>query len=348
MIARIQSCKMKKVLLAFSLLLFGCSFPLQVTSGTPTPIPTLVATPSPTQTPLATAQPGTEQNPLILALAPSPRPREETIAAGEVIASFIQQRTGYRVVTVAPATEQILVEALDKGNAHIGSLSPFGYLLARENDSVTALLAKIREGKVFYGAQIIAHRENGFTSYFDEARGENTTDAAKALSQFNNKKACWSDEISPSGYVVPLGLLNQAQVKLGSGAFLAGQPSVVRAVYVDDICDFGATFVDARKSPALEADYADVVDKVIVVWRIPEIIPYENISMASSLPIEMRRVIQRAFIDLMLTPEGKSAMQTVYGIDEVQVVEDAAYAEFAEYVKASGLDLLDLITRHAQ
>src|SRR6185295_10757558 len=104
---------------------------------------------------------------------------------------------------------------------------------------------------------------------------------------------CWSDINSPSGYVVPLGVLNQAQVQTGSGAFIEGQPSVVRAVYADDICDFGATFIDARQSPALEADYADVMDRVIVIWRVPNVIPYENISIANSLPIEMRRVIQR-------------------------------------------------------
>ena len=82
--------------------------------------------PTPTQTPLAPPEPGTEQNPLILALAPSPRPSEQIIAAGEVIAAFIESRTGYRVVTVIPASEAALVEALDKGNAHIASLSPFG------------------------------------------------------------------------------------------------------------------------------------------------------------------------------------------------------------------------------
>ncbi|MBI5822450.1 MAG: PhnD/SsuA/transferrin family substrate-binding protein [Chloroflexi bacterium] len=336
---------MKKVLLVFSLLIFGCSFPVQLTLGTPTPILTLTptGTPAPTQTPLAPPELGTEQNPLILALAPSPRPSNEAIKAGELVAAFIQKQTGYRLVTVVPASEQVLVDAFDKGNAHIGSLSPYAYLLARDNDSVTAIFAKLRDGQTFYGAQIIANRENNFTAYFDEARNENTTEAAVALKQFNDKKACWSDEVSPSGYVVPLGLLNQAGAQIRSGAFLEGQPSVVRAVYVDDICDFGATFVDARQLPALEADYADVTDKVIVVWRIPDIIPYENISTSNSLPFEMRRVIQRAFIDLMLTPEGKAAIQTLYGMDEMLIVEDAAYAEFAAYVKASGLDLTGLI-----
>ena len=334
---------MKKFLLIFSIIIFGCSFPIGLTFGTPTPIPTPPETPSPTQTPLIPPEYGSEQNPLILALAPSPRPSEETIKIGEIIAAFIQAQTGYHIVTVIPTSEQMLVESFNKGNAHIGSLSPYGYVLARETNSVTAIFAKVREGKTFYGAQIIANRDHDFTSYFDEARGENIIDPATAFKQFNDKKACWSDEVSPSGYVVPLGLLNQAQVKIRGEAFLDGQPSVVRAVYVDDICDFGATFVDARTSPTLEADYSDVMDKVVVIWRIPEIIPYENISISTALPIEMRRVIQRAFVDLMLTPDGKTALQTMYGIDQMQIVEDAEYAEFITYVNASGLDLLDLI-----
>jgi ABC-type phosphate/phosphonate transport system substrate-binding protein len=85
------------------------------------------------------------------------------------------------------------------------------------------------------------------------------------------------------------------------------------------------------------------MDRVVVIWRIPALIPYENISLSTSLPIEMRRVLQRAFIDLMLTPDGKSAMQTAYGMDELQVVEDAAYANFALFASASGLDLSGLI-----
>lgn len=335
---------MKKVLLAVSLLIaLGCSFPLRVTLGTPTATPTSAPTPGPTQAPLATPEPGTEENPLILALAPEPRPNEALIAAGDALAAYLEGRTGYRIVTVIPASEQALLESLRNGNAHIASLSPYGFALAREDNSVTALLARVRNGEMFYGSQIIINRENEFTSYFDEARGENIADAATALKQFQDKKPCWSDEFSPSGYVVPLGLLNQAQVKTRAGAFLEGQPNVVRGVYADDICDFGATFVDARTSPILEADYPDVMDKVLVAWRIPEIIPYENISMSASLPFEMRRAVQRAFIDFMTTPEGKAAMQTVYGFDEMSPIEDSAYAEFVAYAEASGLDLLDLI-----
>ena len=334
---------MKKLLLLLSLAILGCSFPVQLTGGTPTPIPTPTQTPTLAPTPLPTSEPGTESNPLLLALAPSARPDEAVIAAGQVIAAFIESRTGYKIAAVTQTSELELVDALLKGNAHIASLSPFGYVLARENDSVEAVLASVRDGEIFYGSQFIANRESGFISYFDKARNANTAEAAEALKQFQDKKPCWSDNASPSAYVVPLGLLNQAQVQTRSGAFIEGQPSVVRAVYAANICDFGATFIDARESRVLEANYPDVMDMVVVIWRAPKIIPYENISISNKLPFEMRRVIQRAFIDLMLTPEGKAAMQTVYGVDELQIVEDSAYADFVVYAKASGLNLQDLL-----
>ena len=334
---------MKKLLITLTLAILGCVSPINLTLGNATPTPTPAQEAQPTITPPVTPDPGTEKNPLILALGVSAHPSTQLIDSGAVIAAYLESRTGYHIVTIVPPTENALVEALGKGNAHIAALSPFAYLLARQNDSVTAIMASIRSEQMFYGAQFIANRDSGFTSFYDFDRKENTAEAATALKQFEGKKPCWSDSISPSGYVVPFGVLNQAQVTVRDGAFIDSQPSVVRAVYAADICDFGATYVDARELPALEFDYADVIERVIVIWRVPPIIPYENISMSNSLPIEMRRVIQRAFVDLMLTPEGKSAIQTVYGIDELQVTEDAMYKEFELYVKASGLDLSKLI-----
>ncbi|GAB1469634.1 hypothetical protein MASR2M66_05110 [Chloroflexota bacterium] len=339
-----QTWNTNKILLFITLLsTLGCSFPLQVTRTIPTETPTSQPTLTPTQAPLATPELGSDQNPLILALAPSSHPTEALISAGDMLAAYLEARTGYRVVTVVPASEAALIEALKKGNAHIASLSPYGFVFAREQETVTALLARVRQGEMLYGAQIIINREGEFTAYFDEERGENTTDAVTALKQFTDKKPCWSDAVSPSGYVVPLGLLNQAQVTTRAGAFLEGQPNVVRGVYADDICDFGGTFIDARASPTLEADYPDVMGRVRVAWRTANIIPYENISVSLSLPFDARRNIQRAFIDFMSTPEGKAAMQTIYGFDEMLPVEDAAYAEFIALVKASGLGLSDLI-----
>ncbi len=336
---------MKKFLLVLSIAILGCSLPVQLTLGTPTPTPTLTPLPIPTQTPPATPEPGTAKNPLILVLGPSPRPNDQMITAGKLIAEFIEKQTGYKIATVIASSETDLVDKFGKGNAHIGLLTPYGYLLAREDLSVSAAFASVHDNKLFYSTQIIINRDSEFTPYYDETRNENTADPGVALKQFQDKKPCWSDSSSPSGYVVPLGLLNQAQVETRSGAFLEGQPSVVRAVYVADICDFGATFTDARDSRTLEADYPDVKEKVLVAWRTPEIIPYEVVAFSTSLTIDMRRLIQRAFIDLMLTTDGKAAVQTVFGIDEIQIVEDEKYDEFAKYVKDSNLDLSLLVAK---
>jgi len=334
---------MKKLLLILTLTILACASPINLALEGATPTPTAETNSAPTATPQATPEPGTEKNPLILALGVSAHPSTQMVDAGKVIAAYLEGRTGYRIVIVVPPTENALVESLQKGNAHIASLAPFSYLLARESDTVTAIMSSVHSGQVFYGAQFIANREKDFTSFYDAERNANTAEAATALKQFEGKKPCWSDNVSPSGYVVPLGVLNQAQVKIRDGAFIESQPSVVRAVYADDICDFGATFIDARELPALEYDYADVLERVVVIWRVPPVIPYEIIAMSNSLPLEMRRVIQRAFVDLMLTPEGKSAVQVVYGIDEMQIAEDSNYTDFLLYVKASGLDISGLL-----
>ena len=126
-------------------------------------------------------------------------------------------------------------------------------------------------------------------------------------------------------------------------AFVAGQPTVVRAVYASGVCDFGATYVDARTYPGLEDNYPDVMKKIAVIFRIPAIIPYETLVFASGMSVEMHRALTRAFVDTMTTPDGKSAMQTLYGLDAMNVVQGAEYDEFRKVVKASGLPLGTLV-----
>jgi phosphonate transport system substrate-binding protein len=191
---------------------------------------------------------GLAENPLILALPPGANSPEQINAANEIASQFTE-RTGYTVVTIVPDSYTALVDALAKGNAHIVVLDPYAYELAYQNDSVRAAYAVLEDGQGTYGAQFLAARKDGFTSYFDEQANENLEDSAVALAQFTDKKPCWSDEISPSGYVIPLGYLNEHQFATKPAAFVEGHPTVVRSLYVGGICDFGATYIDARKFP---------------------------------------------------------------------------------------------------
>jgi phosphonate transport system substrate-binding protein len=291
-----------------------------------------------------TAELGLAENPLILALAPSANSPEQINAAHE-IAAQLMERTGYVIVTIVPDSYAALVDALENGNAHIVLLDPLSYALAYQKDLVRAQFAVVNDGKTKYGMQFLAPRRGGYISYFDNDIGENTTDIKTALAQFNDKKSCWSDETSPSGYVIPLGLLNQAQVQTRPAAFVGGQTTVVRSLYIGGICDFGASYIDARKFPSLENEYPDLVEQVIVVWRTPEIIPYEVLSFSTQMPQPMRDLFNSLIPAIFQTDAGNAAFKTAYNIDALQGVNDGDFKDFHVIVEESRVDLVLMIRK---
>ncbi len=330
---------MKRLLLLLLIALLACGL---IPTPQPTAAPTAPPSPLPTAAP-TDAELGTNKNPLILALTPSAHPSQDAINAGKLIAGRLEQSTNFAIVTIIPASETELVNDFELGNAHMGVLSPFGYLLASQDGKVEAAFTRQRDGQSFYGSQFIVQSDTGFTSYFDGIKNENTADAIQALAQFNGKKPCWSDELSPSGYVVPLGYLAEEGVQPLEPAFVSGQATVVRALYAKGICDFGATYIDARQFPGLQDEFPDLSKKVVIVWQIPPIIPYDTLVFSHSMTEDMRRAFLRAFVDIMSTPDGKSAMQTLYGIDAMQITQDSQFKDFRQAVKASGLDLSILV-----
>jgi len=330
------------LLISFVFIFLGsCSIPsVKVTQATETSAPTV-----PTDTalpPLPKPELGLAENPLIMALAPGSNSQEQ-IDAAKVLASQFTERTGYAVVTVIPDSYTALVDALEKGNAHLVLLDPYSYELAYQKGLVNAAFAVVQDGKPTYGSQFIASRKGGFKSYFDAAAHINTADAPEALAQFENKKPCWSDEISASGYVIPAGVLNTNQIVTKPAAFVQGQPTVVRSVYLGGICDFGATYVDARKFPSLEDQYPDLMEQVIIVWQIPEIIPFSIFAFSTNMPQGMRDLYTNIIPAIMQTDDGKAAFKTAYDIEELMPVNDAYYEDFRDYVINSRVDLSTLV-----
>jgi phosphonate transport system substrate-binding protein len=338
------------ILLTASSLLADCSIPtIRVTiETTQTASPTISAETAepPTETPLPTqssAQLGLAENPLILALPPTANSPEQ-IDSVKQIAAQITERTGYTVVTVAPDSYTALLDALGQHNAHIVLLDPYSYTLAYQKDLVQASYAIVKNGKGKYGAQFMTRRDTGFKSYFNPVINENLiSDPNVALGQLANKKPCWSDEISPSGYVVPLGYLNQHQIITKPAAFVGGHPTVVRSLYASGICDFGASYVDARKFPSLEDEFPDLMEKVIILWRIPDIIPYDVLAFSTNVPPEMRSQIASIIPAILQTEAGKIAFKTAYDIENLEAVNDAYYDDFRAYVQESGVDLSSLV-----
>lgn len=334
------------LVIVLSIVLANCSFP-SASTPEPTATQTVSTAPvTPTETPpaLSTVELGRVENPIILALPPAAN-SEDQIAAARFIADQFIQRTGYAVVTIVPDSYEALVEAFAVGNAHMALLNPYAYTLAYQRGLVHAAFATLNDGDNLYGAQFIATRKGGFKSYVDPLTGENTADARTALLQFTDKKPCWTDETSASGYVIPAGYLTANNISTRPPAFVEGHPTVVRSLYASGICDFGGTYIDARTFPSLESEFPDLIEQVILVWRIPEIIPYDLFVFSSNMPQGMRNLFSDQIPALMQTDEGFTAFETAYTIEALQPVNDAFYAEFRTYVEASGVDLSGLLDK---
>ena len=285
---------------------------------------------------------GTEENPLIMALAPSAT-SQELIASGDEIAKQLSEATGLVIKTTVPTSYSALVEAMGSGNAHIGWLPPLAYLLAKQKGYAEVALATVRNGSDHYATQFEANVSSGFTTYFDPATNKSTADAKTALAQFDGKKPCWTDPLSASGYVIPSGLVLSTGAKLKSAAMVQGHPTVVRALYAGGICDFGATHDGIMTDKGLLEAFPDLADKVVIVWRSDGIIPNDNVSFSADLPADIRQKLTDAMVAMAGTEAGLAALNSVYQIQGLKVVDDTFYDEFRVALEATGLDVTTLV-----
>ncbi len=307
----------------------------------PTEVP---PTPEPTAVPL-----GSADMPIVMALAPSAT-SQELQAGGEAIAAKLSEMTGYTIKVTVPTNYAAIVEAMGSGNAHIGWLPPLAYMLAKSKGYADVGLVVLRSDSDHYGFQYVANvnRKNAdgtpmFTSYFDPATGKNKdgVDAATALAQLAGKKPCYTDPLSASGYVLPAGVLAKAGVKTKAGAWVQGHGTVINSIYLSpngEICDFGATFIDARTS--VVKTFPDVNDKVEVLYVSDPIIPNDNVAFASSVPADVRQKIADALLQLAGTEEGRALLKNGgYDIGGLKAIDDTFYDEFRVYLEAAGYDV---------
>jgi phosphonate transport system substrate-binding protein len=334
------------LVVALTMVLAACGPATPAATAAPTTAPTMPPTAAPTAAPTEapTAAPteamiGTADHPIVLALAPSAT-TQELLASGDSIAQQLSQLTGYTITTNVPTSYAALVEAMGSGNAQIGFLPTVPYIVAHDKGYGDVAFTVLRSGANHYGFEFVANKDAGFTSYYDEATGTDTADAATALAQFADKKPCYTDPLSSSGYLVPAGFLASNDIKTKAGAWVQGHGTVIKSVYLSphgEICDFGATFVDSRSTVA--QDFPDVNDKVQIIWVSDPIIPNDTITYSSDLPEDVRAKLSDAFNQMLGTEEGLAAFKAVYQIDALEETDDSFYDEFRTYLEAIGFDV---------
>lgn len=321
------------VIVIASFILTACATP---TTQAPAATNPPVATTPPTAAPTQKAALGTANNPIIVAFEPSATSQEIT-AGGQELLDLLSQQTGLTFKGVIPTSYAALTEAMGSGNAQIGWMATFAYILAHSQGYADVALITNRFGSDHYGAQFIAHADAGFTP----AANTPATDAdISTLAQFKGKRPCFADPQSTSGYVIPLIFLKKAGLTdkdIPTPVFTQGHSQTVRAVYTGGICDYGATFVDARSS--VSKDLPDVMDKVVVIYQTPALIPNDNMSYAPDMPQDLRTKITAAMMTIAGTDAGKKALNDLYQIGGLVQTDDTVYDQFRSYLQASGIDL---------
>ena len=336
---------MKKVLAFVSLMvaaimvLTACGASPTPTAEPPTAVPPTVApptavppTPEPTVNPL-----GTAAMPIIVAFEPSGTSSDIT-TGGQELLDALTAETGLVFKGVVPTSYAALTEAMGSGNAQIGWMATFAYILAHQKGFADAALITNRFGSDHYGSQFIANVSSKFTPAADKPGTE--AELAPTLAQFKGKIACFGDPESTSGYVVPMIFLKNAgltDADIPNPVFTGGHTQTVQAIYNGGTCDYGATFVDARSNIA--KDHPDVNDKVVVIYQTQAIIPNDNMSFAPDMPQNLRDQITVAMLKLSATDAGKKALKDLYQISGLTVVDDTAYDQFRSYLTTSGIDL---------
>jgi len=342
------------VLVLSTLVLSACAQPTAAPTAAPVPVeteapvvPTEAPTVAPTEPP---AEVGSADSPIIIALAPSATAEQLTVG-GEAIAAKMNELTGLNFEVIIPNSYTALIEAMASGNAHVGFMPTLAYLLGKQADAMEVQLVVVRNGSDFYGAQFIAHADMGFTPYFDVATNTNTADAATALAQFGGKRPCFTDPLSVSGYVIPSGVLKEQGVEFKTPAAVQGHPAVVQALYagvnttgdspVGAICDFGATYIDARTSDKI---HTDVNEKIVVIWRTDNIIPNDNISFSTAMPADIGAMVYDGFVAMAADEAGLEILKNAgYEFQGLKPAEDSFYDAFRSALQASGVDITTMV-----
>jgi len=266
----------------------------------------------------------------------------------DALADELTRTTGITVQGWILPTYEELLQAIDQREVHFAWLPPFTYIVAHNRGVANVALVSNHFGVTGYGFQILAHVESPFVSFFDPLTNQSIGDAQSALPQFQDRRPCWVDPQSASGYVVPLGAFAQLGLTLQEGVITLDPGSTIRALYVKGVCDFGATYAtfgDPRTETSILQELPDVMSKVIVIWQSDPVIPNLNVTVSTALPTNLRQKIVDGLINTVKTEEGKAVISAAngYDIEDLEIVDDSMYDALRGYVEASGIPLRSLI-----
>ncbi len=250
---------------------------------------------------------------------------QAVLDSADNLAKLVSDKTGLKIKTFVATEFAGVIEAMCNGQAHIGALNTFGYIVASSRKCADVALVSIRNKSTSYKGQIITKADSGI----------------KTLADLKGKTFCRPDPLSTSGWIIPSITLRAEKVDPDKDikvVDVGGHDAVVENVYNGN-CDAGATFVDARDNAV--KTHPDVKEKVIVLKEsLP--IPNDTISFIPSFDAKNRAAIVKALLEIAADPANADALKKVYNWTGLSEAKDAFFDDFRQQLDTAGIKINDL------
>jgi phosphonate transport system substrate-binding protein len=314
--------------------------------STTTPTPTGTAEPSPTPTPMPIGSP---ENPFTLGVV-SETLDNQVITRSQELVESLSSTTGYAFQSKVLDNFTDLLTQMEAGQIHAAWLPPITYLWAHQRGFAQVGLLSNHFGAYYYGSQFLVNVSSGFSLFYDPIADRNTAVADTALLQFADKRPCFVEPTSASGYILPKSILMENAIETQDPVWIQTHTGVVRALYIRDICDFGVTFAisgDPRTATSIQQDLPDTMNRIVVAWKSDAVIPSLNISFLPELSSDLVYDVMDALIPMAATPDGKLLLTeaTGYDIQGLMKIEDSDYDPLRQTLETTQLDLASLVGR---
>lgn len=262
------------------------------------------------------ADPAAPARPLKLSRIPHIS-QEQTRAENEPLAAYLSKRLGRDVVIDIPKDYDAVIGQLARGEVDIAILAPLTYVVAKKRMPELVLVA-----------QLVAEGSGQYWTYIVTAADS----PVKTLPDLNGKRFAFVDRRSTTGYLLPLGMLHAANVKVGNASFAGSHPDVVDLVLKHKV-EAGAI---ASTTFGIMKD-AKLKERLRILAK-SDPVPFDAVVVQPNLPAETVTLLRKTLLELSTrTEEGRAVLQGLTLSNGFVAGSDANYDGVRKTVEKVGL-----------
>lgn len=219
---------------------------------------------------------------LVFAAIPSEQ-QTDPRQSWKTVIEMLEEETGRQVEFKQTTNYNGVIEGLKSGTVDVGMLGPFSYVLAR---TVGAKITPVG----------IAVEDNKQPTYHSYGIAQGDDAKVTSIEDFKDKKVCFVDPASTSGYLFPSAGLEEAGIDPDKDLtpMMAGAHDLSVQSVKSGKCDVGFasdTMVDTTMPSTGKLKPGEIK----VVWRSPAI-PSSPVAMRDALPDEVKKKISETFL----------------------------------------------------